>query len=70
MLTTSTQLYDSKWHLCAAIWDGYNGTRQFLVDGVLDPGMSETGDYATFALARNHHLVIGSEENTAVAAVG
>jgi hypothetical protein len=66
MLTTSTKLYDSKWHLCAAIWDGYNGTRQFLVDGVLDPGMSETGDYATFALARNHHLVIGSEENTTV----
>jgi hypothetical protein len=64
--TTTSKLYDNKWHLCAAIWDGYNGTRQFLVDGVLDPGMSETGDYATFALARNHHLVIGSEENTTV----
>jgi hypothetical protein len=25
-----------------------------------------TGDYATYALARNHHLTIGTEENTTV----
>lgn len=65
--TTSSKLFDNQWHLCAAIWDGYNGIREFLVDGLLDPGMYETGDYATFALARNHHLTIGTEENSTVA---
>jgi hypothetical protein len=64
--TTSSKLFDNKWHLVAAIWDGYNGIRQFLVDGQLDPGMYLTGDYATYALARNHHLTIGTEENTTV----
>ena len=68
MLTTSTKLYDGNWHFVTAIWDGYNGTRQFYVDGSLDPGMNLVGDYATYALARNHHLVIGSEENNQVAA--
>lgn len=59
-------LFDSKWHHCAAVWDGYAGTRVFYVDGAQDDGMSLAGDFGPNALASNHHLVFGGEEANTV----
>jgi hypothetical protein len=58
------------WRHFAAVWDGYSGTRQVYVNGVLDPSINLTNDFGPFALARNHHLVIGSRENNQVTRTG
>ena len=53
----------NQWHHIAAVWDGYSGTRQVYVDGVLDPSINLANDFGPFMMAENHHLVIGAREN-------
>ena len=52
----------SQWHHFAAVWDGITGIRQCYVDGVLDPSVNLTGDYAPMSMAPNHHVGIGARE--------
>jgi Concanavalin A-like lectin/glucanases superfamily len=54
------------WRHFAAVWDGYSGTRQIYVGGVLDPSLNLTNDFGPFETATDHHLVIGSSENGTV----
>lgn len=63
---TTGLLYNGAWHHVAAVWDGYGGTRKLYVDGVLEPAINLTGDFGPFDLAKNHHLILGSEDNNSV----
>jgi hypothetical protein len=65
---TTGLVYDGNWHHVAAVYDGYAGTRQLYVDGVLEPTINLTGDFGPFALAPNHHLIFGSQDNNSVTA--
>jgi hypothetical protein len=62
----SVAIDDGKWHHFAAVWDGYTGTRKCYVDGVLDPSVDITGDFAPMAMAPNKHLILGAREPAAV----
>ncbi len=53
---------DGQWHHYAAVWDGWTGTRKCYVDGVLDPNINLTGDFAPMMMAPNHHLILGARE--------
>ena len=52
----------SKWRHFAAVWDGVSGIRKCYVDGVLDPSVNLTGDFAPMNMAPGHHVGIGARE--------
>lgn len=54
------------WRHFAAVWDGVSGTRKCYVDGVLDPSINLTGDFAPMSMAPNHHVGIGTREQGGV----
>jgi hypothetical protein len=58
----SVPIIDGQWHHFAAAWDGITGTRKCYVDGILDPGVNLTGDFAPLSPAPNHHVGIGVRE--------
>ncbi len=58
------------WRHFAAVWDGYSGTRQMYVNGVLDPSINLTNDFGPFMMGKGHHLVIGARENNTVIGPG
>lgn len=64
----SVAINDGLWHHYAAVWDGHTGTRKCYVDGILDPSVNLTNDFAPMSLAPNHHLVLGAREQGAVSA--
>lgn len=63
---TTGLVYNSVWHHIAAVYDGYSGTRKLYLDGVLEPTINFTGDFGPYDMARNHHLVLGSEDSNAI----
>jgi hypothetical protein len=48
------------WHHYAAVWDGFNGTRQLYVDGALS--ISITDDYGSYSLANYVYLILGAKD--------
>jgi hypothetical protein len=50
----------NQWRHFVGVWNGVTGTRKCYVDGVLDPSVDLTGDYAPMTMAPNHHLAIGT----------
>ncbi len=62
----SVAINDGAWHHFAAVWDGYAGTRKCYVDGVLDPSINLTNDFAPMMMAPNHHLILGAREQAQV----
>jgi hypothetical protein len=62
----SVPINDGEWHHFSAVWDGWNGTRKFYVDGILDPSVNLTGDFAPMMMAPNHHLILGARESSPV----
>jgi hypothetical protein len=64
----SVEINDGGWHHFAAVWDGHTGTRKCYVDGVLDPSINLTGDFAPMVMSPNHHLVLGGREQGGVSA--
>ncbi|HOX04654.1 MAG TPA: LamG domain-containing protein [Candidatus Paceibacterota bacterium] len=53
---------DGIWHHFTAVWDGYAGARKLYVDGVLDPNVNLTGDFAPMTLAPYHALMLGARK--------
>jgi len=64
----SVEINDGLWHHYAAVWDGHTGTRKCYVDGILDPSVNLTNDFAPMLMAANHHLVLGAREQSGVSA--
>lgn len=62
----SIAINDGLWHHYAAVWDGHTGTRKCYVDGILDPSINLTNDFAPMGMAPNHHLVLGGREQSGV----
>lgn len=55
-----TSSFGQGWVHVAVVFDGINGYRAVYTNGVLESYQPE--DYGSYTLARNHHLVFGSEE--------
>ena len=58
----SVTITAGQWHHYAAVWDGITGIRKCYVDGVLDPSVNLTGDFAPLSPAPNQHVGIGTRE--------
>jgi hypothetical protein len=62
----SVAINDGLWHHFAAVWDGWTGTRKCYMDGVLDPSVNLTNDFAPMMMAPNHHVVLGARETAPI----
>ena len=62
----SFPIIDGHWHHFAGVWDGITGIRKCYVDGVLDPSVNLTGDFAPMSPAPYHHVGIGAREQAGV----
>jgi hypothetical protein len=58
--TTPSQLFANTWTHVAIVHDGFAGYRAIYINGVLE--MEQTADFGPWSQAKNHHLIIGSEE--------
>jgi hypothetical protein len=66
----SVKIENGSWNHIAAVYDGYNGVREVYVNGALDTVVTLANDFGPYELAKNHHLVLGSEESGSTSAPG
>jgi hypothetical protein len=57
--------FANTWVHIAIVFDGYNGYRAVYTNGVIQAYQPD--DYGSYTLAKNHHLVFGTEEQPASA---